>query len=458
MLPQARSSPFFRNVRTLIVATVLLCLCLNAFGSPAVTRAAGPTITSPVPPAGTYGTLYLHTFTADSVAVFTVSSGTLPLGLALAPTGLLTGTPLQSGSFPLTVTATGLLGAGTQSFTLTVSKRALTLTADNLTKTYGDAVPSLTYTASGLLNGDTLAAILSGAPATTATQTSPVGNYPITQGTLSALNYVISFVNGTLAVTKAPLRVSADDLTRKVGVANPPLTMNYSGFVLGETASALSALPSASTLANTASPAGEYPITLTGGSALNYVLELVNGILTITDKNVPIITWSDPTAITYGTPLSASQLNGIANFGGLSVPGLFSYDPPLGTVLDAGNDQPLHLTFTPVDGALFAPVELTVHIDVLRAPLTVTVDNKQRPYGSNNPALTFTVDGLVNNDTAQSALSGALSTVATTTSPVGTYPILQGTLGAVNYIIDVVEGVLTIDKAPLVATANNLIR
>ncbi len=57
----------------------------------------------------------------------------------------------------------------------------------------------------------------------------------------------------------------------------------------------------------------------------------------------PVITWPVPAPITYGTPLSAVQLNATA-----SVPGTFVYTPAAGTVLAAGT-QMLAVTFTPSD-------------------------------------------------------------------------------------------------------------
>ena len=57
----------------------------------------------------------------------------------------------------------------------------------------------------------------------------------------------------------------------------------------------------------------------------------------------PTLTWTQPAAITYGTALSATQLDATA-----SVPGTFVYNPPAGTVLAAGTYQ-LGATFTPAD-------------------------------------------------------------------------------------------------------------
>ena len=69
--------------------------------------------------------------------------------------------------------------------------------------------------------------------------------------------------------------------------------------------------------------------------------------MTITvSKATPAITWPTPAAITYGTALSATQLNAT---GRRSVPGTFVYTPASGTVLGAGVGQTLSVTFTPTD-------------------------------------------------------------------------------------------------------------
>ena len=89
--------------------------------------------------------------------------------------------------------------------TLTVSPATLTVVADSLTRPEGDANPPLTYSLSGLVNGDTTS-VVSGAPilSTTATIASFDGQYPITVavGTLSAANYDFTTVDGILTVTE----------------------------------------------------------------------------------------------------------------------------------------------------------------------------------------------------------------------------------------------------------------
>src|SRR5206468_3109666 len=75
----------------------------------------------------------------------------------------------------------------------------------------------------------------------------------------------------------------------------------------------------------------------------NYSVTIKNGTLTINNAT-PVITWSNPAGITYGTALNGGQLNPTANVGGT-----FTYTPASGTVLGAGNNQNLRADFVPSD-------------------------------------------------------------------------------------------------------------
>ena len=85
---------------------------------------------------GTFNLSYSQQFSAsssDSVNhapyTFTLTSGSLPPGLTLSASGLLSGTPTVVGSFSFTVQAAGSGGAsGTQAYTLIVDKKTTTVT------------------------------------------------------------------------------------------------------------------------------------------------------------------------------------------------------------------------------------------------------------------------------------------------------------------------------------------
>jgi hypothetical protein len=106
------------------------------------------------------------------------------------------------------------------------------VTANAQSRAYGGANPTLTYVATGLINGDTL----TGALATTVGALSNVGAYGITQGTLAASsNYALTYTENDLTVTRAALSIVADPENRAYGDANPTLTYVETGLVNSDT-------------------------------------------------------------------------------------------------------------------------------------------------------------------------------------------------------------------------------
>jgi hypothetical protein len=172
-----------------------------------------------------------------TTATIMVSSTAIPLGgaenitIQVTPTAATGTVNLYDGSALLGTGAllnghftydTGNLTAGTHSLhasylgsstyaasstgtALVQVQATLTITANNASRAFAAANPTLGYTVTGYTNGDT-SAVLSGAPtlSTTAVTHSPAGSYPITvaPGTLTAPSYYnLSFVPGTLTIT-----------------------------------------------------------------------------------------------------------------------------------------------------------------------------------------------------------------------------------------------------------------
>ena len=104
------------------------------------------------------------------------------------------------------------------------------MTVNNVSKTYGQNNPAFSVSYNGFVNGDTPSS-LGGSLiyTTTATSASPVGAYSVTPSGLTSSKYTITFVNGTLTVTPAPLTVTANNATRYYGAAEPTLTYTVSG-------------------------------------------------------------------------------------------------------------------------------------------------------------------------------------------------------------------------------------
>ncbi len=168
--------------------------------------------------------------------------------------------------------------------TFTINANALTITANAVNKTYGDNDPQFTYAiTSGALNtGDELMGGIS------RVEGEDVGDYALENALYNA-DYQITFVQANLTIGKKDLTATADDKTKYRGDANPELTISYEGFANGDIASDI-AEPTIATVADATSAIGTYDITLTGGAASNYNLNLVNGTLTVAQRPF-ITTW-----------------------------------------------------------------------------------------------------------------------------------------------------------------------
>jgi YVTN family beta-propeller protein len=89
-------------------------------------------------------------------------------------------------------------------------------------------------------------------------------------------------------------------------------------------------------------------------------------------KATPTITWATPVAITYGTALDSTQLNATASYSGSPVAGTFAYSPAAGTVINAGMNQTLSVTFTPTDTTDYNTATGSVSLTVNQAMPTIT--------------------------------------------------------------------------------------
>ncbi len=99
----------------------------------------------------------------------------------------------------------------------------------------------------------------------------------------------------------------------------------------------------AAQLSTSSFTAGSHSITVVYSGDTNYQASTSSALLQTVNQAATTIVWSTPAAITYGTALSAAQLNATATpYAG----GIYEYTPAAGTVLNAGS-QTLSVTFTP---------------------------------------------------------------------------------------------------------------
>jgi uncharacterized repeat protein (TIGR01451 family) len=239
----------------------------------------------------------------------------------------------------------------------------------------------------------------------------------------------VSVTGGTFTYDGSPHAATAS-ATGVGGATLTPVTITYNG--------------SSSAPVN----AGTYSVLAEFAGDANYASATATASLTIA-KAAPVVSWTVPSPITYGTALGGAQLGAAA-----SAAGTWVYSPAAGTVLNAGSGQSLGVAFTPADGTNYNPATATVSIDVLKATPTVTVTGG-----------TFAYDGSPRPSTASATGVGGvpLGPVTITyggspTPPVsaGTYAVAAAYAGDANYNAASATATLTImvvNKPPVCTTA-----
>jgi hypothetical protein len=268
------------------------------------------TVTNPATSTGTVNVAFSQTFTASNTippVTFSLNSGTLPAGLTLSSGGVLSGTPTQIGSFPITVKATdanGCTGIGA-TYTLVISCQTITVTnpatntgivntAFSQTFTAGNTVGTVTFTLnSGVLPaGLTLSSggVLSGTP----TQT---GSFPITVKATDA-NGCFG-IGSTYTLTISCQTITVTNPATNSGTINAPFSQTFTaGNTIGAVTFTLNSgtLPTGLTLSTggvlsgTPTQTGSFPITVKAtdangcfGIGATYNLTINCQVITVTN-------------------------------------------------------------------------------------------------------------------------------------------------------------------------------
>ena len=359
---------------------------------------------------------------------------------------------------------------------LTINKAPLTVTASNASKTYDGQAYSggngVTY--SGFANSEN-SSVLSGTLSFGGTSQGAIntGSYTIIPSGLSASNYNISFANGTLAINKIPLTVTANDASKTYdGQAySGGNGVTYSGFANGENSSALSGALSFGGTAQGARNAGSYTIVPSGLSAQNYDITYVNGALTVNKAIISAITGITASNKTYDGSTAVTLSTANAAFTGMIPGDNLNITSASGSFADknAGTGKTVNVTGITLGGADVANYSLgsttaAITANISKAPLTVTANDASKTYdgqaflGGNG----VTYSGFVNDENS-SVLSGALKLGGTAQGArnAGSYTIVPSGLSAQNYDITYINGALAVNKAAISAitgiTASNKI-
>ncbi|MCX7171250.1 MAG: MBG domain-containing protein [Proteobacteria bacterium] len=203
---------------------------------------------------------------------------------------------------------------------LSVIPAPLGIAANGATRLYGAANPAFSATYTGFKNGETAAALTGSlAFATPAIVTSNVGNYAIVPSGQSSINYTITYVNGALGVTPAPLGIAANSTSKTYGstVSFSGSEFSSSGLKNGETVGSVS-LTSAGTAATAGVAGSPYDIrasSASGGSFNpgNYAISYVAGALGVIPAPLVIVANSATRLFGNANPAFSAIYTGFKN-------------------------------------------------------------------------------------------------------------------------------------------------
>ena len=327
---------------------------------------------------------------------------------------------------------------------VTVVKIPLTAHVANTTKVYGDANPEFNITYSGFRDGDSEVGF--SVPASISTivdNSSKVGKYEIVAFGAVSDKYEISYIPGTLTITKAPLSISAGNYTKKQGDAMPVFKASYAGFKNGENEAVLTKRPVFSCEANEASAPAEYTVTISGAEAENYAINYEQGRLTVVEADAVVVR-AKSYSRQYGdeNPVFEFETEGVALDGTPEI------------VCSAVANSPVGLyTIEVKQGSI---KNYNVHFEsgrlvITKAPLTISAGNYTKKQGNAMPVFKASYAGFKNGeDESVLTKQPAFSCEANETSAPAEYAVTISGADAENYDISYEQGHLTVVEADAV--------
>ena len=327
---------------------------------------------------------------------------------------------------------------------VTVVKIPLTAHVANTTKVYGDANPEFNITYSGFRDGDSEVGF--SVPASISTivdNSSKVGKYDIVASGAVSDKYEISYIPGTLTITKAPLSISAGNYTKKQGDAMPVFKASYAGFKNGENESVLTKQPVFSCEANEASAPAEYAVTISGAEAENYDISYEQGRLTVVEADAVVVR-AKSYSRQYGdeNPVFEFETEGVALDGTPEIVCSAVANSPVGSYsieVKQGSIKNYNVHFE--SGSLV----------ITKAPLSISAGNYTKKQGDAMPVFKASYAGFKNGEN-ESVLTKqpVFSCEANEASAPAEYAVTISGAEAENYDISYEQGRLTVVEADAV--------
>jgi len=327
----------------------------------------------------------------------------------------------------------------TETIAITIQQRAIEVTADDLSKIYGEDDPAFTYhiTNGSLVNGDDFTGAL------TRDTGENVGTYAITQGDLALNdNYTLSVVPGELEITPRAITVTANNRTKIYGQDDPTFTYYISSGALQFEDAFTGEMKRVE-----GEDVGFYAIQQGSfGLSNNYTLTFIDAELEITPRTITI-TANNRTKI-YGQ--DDPTFTYYISSGGLQFEDAFTGDMERAEGENVGiySIQQGSLALNDNYDLIFIGAEL----EITPRAITVTANNRTKIYGQDDPAFTYYISSGALQ--FQDAFTGDLDRVEG--EDVGFYGITQGNLALNdNYTLTFVDAELEITPRPITVTANN---
>lgn len=327
---------------------------------------------------------------------------------------------------------------------VTVVKIPLTAHVANNSKVYGDANPEFNITYSGFRDGDSEVGF--SVPASISTivdNSSKVGKYDIVASGAVSDKYEISYIPGTLTVTKAPLSISAGNYTKKQGDAMPVFKASYAGFKNGENESVLTKQPVFSCEANEASAPAVYAVTISGADAENYDISYEQGRLTVVEADAVVVR-AKSYSRQYGdeNPVFEFETEGAALDGTPEIVCSAVANSPVGSYtieVKQGSIKNYNVHFE--SGSLV----------ITKASLSISAGNYTKKQGDAMPVFKASYVGFKNGEN-ESVLTKqpVFSCEANETSAPADYAVTVSDAEAENYDISYEQGRLTVTDADAV--------
>ena len=353
---------------------------------------------------------------------------------------------------------------------LTIDPTTLTYTANSASRLYGTANPTFTGTATGFVNGQTMATATTGSLtfSSNATSISNVGSYAINGSGLTANNGNYIFVqtagnSNALTITPATLTYTANAASRAYGMANPIFTGTLTGFALSDNqANATTGTLTFTSSADLTSPIGQYAINGSGATANNgnytFTQASANATALTVTKASQVINFASLAAKTYGdAPFALNATGGGSNQAITYVSSNINVATIVGnlvTIVGAGSTT---ITASQTGDAQYdAAISVDQTLTVNKASQSITFTAlANKTYG--DAAFTLSATGGASNQTVTYLSSNAnVATIVghtVTIVGVGSTTITASQAGDGNYAAaNPVDQVLTVDKAPQTIT------